>query len=146
MCLGHYHGRISSCDATEAGVAFAIRPRPRHTVPSVCRTLDRARLRSKGDTVRAREHALAHLSMGWFVMEHDDELSKMDEVHDFPEVPEMLEAGAWSLLVSFPWNEFDHDFACGTSVAARHACEHSPPCRPPLCLVDNLVHVLATAR
>ena len=58
---------------------------------------------------RAREHAYAHLGLGWCVVEDDDELSKLDELPDFPEVPaEMLEARAWSLVASHPWNEFEH--------------------------------------
>ena len=108
--LGHCPWQSSSCVVTrrKQGFAFAIRPCPRDSVAKAGCKPARVRFRSDGDAVRACGHALASLGLGWYVMVGSYELSELDEVPDFPEVPAIiLEAGAWSVVASHPWKELN---------------------------------------
>ena len=53
-------------DASEAGLAFAVRACLRDAVAMAGRTLERSRFRSDGDAVHAREHALGQLGYGYY--------------------------------------------------------------------------------
>ena len=60
-CVLHGHGQISSCAVTRRKRALRL---PLETLANVGRTLERARFRSDGNAVRARDHALAQLGLG----------------------------------------------------------------------------------
>ena len=127
MCLGHGHELISSCALTRRNRAWRL-PLVRALVTL---TVAMVGIRSDGDAVCAREHALVRLGLVWYVMEDEDELPNLDEVLDFSELrAEVLEARAWSPVASRPWNDFENMKVLeGPALlcAGRHPCDHSPP-------------------